>query len=113
MPACESARAAVGLPELDHQASDLELAADSLSDGVERLVDFVATQQPYDVVQHDGLALALLGFSRALALARGKLAGDGRGQEEEQQRNPLLRIGDGQLVDGCDEEPVEHQKCQH
>src|SRR5262249_40182422 len=106
----EAARVAIRLPELDHQAGDLELSTNAFSDGFKRLIDLTPSEQAHHVIQHDSLALALLGLPSALTLACRKLACNCRGQEKEEQRYPLLWIGDGQLVERHDEEPVEHQK---
>ncbi len=90
--------------------ADSELGAQALGHGGQDLVELALAEQPKDVVQDDRLALALVRLTGPVALAGGELAGDRRGQQKEQQRNPLARIGHGQLVDGLDEEPVEDQE---
>lgn len=102
-----------GEPPLDRQRPQLQLAPQALGDRLEHLIQIGFAQQADHVVQDDGLALALLGLLRPLALARRELARDRRRQQEEQQREPLLRIGHGELVDWLDEEPVEDQKSQN
>ena len=91
-------------------AGSVQLAAQPFRDRCQRRVDVAFAEQPDHVVQHHRLALALLGLARSLALPRRQLAGDRRRQQEEQQRHPLARVADRELVTRLDKEPVEHQE---
>jgi hypothetical protein len=52
----------------------------------------------------------LLRFAGSLALAGRELArNDGR-EQEEQQRHPVPRVGDGELMEWLDKKPVEDQE---
>ena len=109
-PAPKRLRFAAGRQTSTARAVQVQLGAKPVGDRRQGRVDLAFAEQPDDVVQHNGLALALLCLERSLALARRQLAGDGRRQQEEQQRDPLLRVADGELVMRLDKEPVENQE---
>jgi hypothetical protein len=91
----ETRRLAAWLPELDRHRLELQLPPQPLGHGAEVLVELALAKQTDHVVQDDRLPLSLLGFTGALPLGGGELAGDGGGQQEEEQRHPLFGIRDG------------------
>ena len=64
-----------------------------------------------EAVEHLGLAAAGVGFVGLFADAIGEMAGKDRGAEEGKQSDPVLGVGDGERVDGREEEVVEADGC--
>ncbi len=89
---------------------------DVIRDGIHQLNDIALTEEfAAELVEPLDLAPALVRFVGFRADARGKLAAHNRSDQESEQCDPVLRIGDGQRPNRRQEEIIEsdHRQERH
>ena len=95
---------------LDRHRVKVERRPEMLGDRDERALQVRLCHEEGRLVEDLGVVFAVLGLLRARSLACRERSGDDRGDEEERQREELLRVGHDQLVGRRHEEPVEGDK---
>ena len=96
--------------ELDHHAGHAEAFAEALGHRRESGLEIGLAEKAGDLEHQRGVTSAFRGLARTVTLVRGELAGDHRGDEEQQEREPLFGIAHAERVGRVDEEPVEREE---
>ena len=103
---------AFDLAQLDRRRGQLERVGEPARDRRQRVVEARSAQeQPRHLGGEVRLLAALLGLARAHAGARGKRARDQRHDEEHDERDPVLAVGDREAPGRRDVEEVEGKRA--
>jgi hypothetical protein len=98
--------------QLDRRRGQLECLREALRDGGQRVLEArPAQQQPRHLRGQVGLLAALLSLARAHARALGQRARHQRRDEEDDERDPVLALGDREAARRRDVEEVEGQRA--
>jgi hypothetical protein len=98
--------------QLDRRRRQLERTGQALGDGRQRVVQArSAQQQPRHLGGQVGLLATLLRFARPRPGALGQRARDHRRDEEHDERDPVLALGDREAPGRRDVEEVERERA--